>query len=107
MAGGLLTPELTVDTTSRRTVSREAAQGYADAVVSCQDVRGEIESRRNEYPNASDADVESYIDCIGAIDPEVLAQAVLASALREQDKATTAYADRTAACTRELGPRTR
>lgn len=102
--GGFLKPDLTVNTEKERVASPEAAQGYADAVVACQDVRGEVTSRRAEYPEATDKDIEVYIDCVEAIDDTLLRQAVVASALRKKDKAMTGYAERSRACTTTLGP---
>ncbi|KQY62592.1 MULTISPECIES: hypothetical protein [unclassified Nocardioides] len=103
--GGLLKRNLTVNTAQGGLTDREVARGYADAVIACRDVRGEIESRRDRYPKATDKDITAYVDCVEAIDDDVLRNAIVAAALKSDDSTVaTDYLKQTRACAKKLGP---
>lgn len=102
--GGLLKKDLTVNTAQAGITDREVARGYADAVITCRDVRGEIESRRDRYPKATDKDIDAYVDCVEAIDDDVLRKALVAAALKSDDSTiATDYLTQTRTCAKELG----
>ncbi len=102
--GGLLKEDLTVATTRKAVTDRSVAEGYADAIVACQDVRGQVESRRDRYPKATDADIDTYVDCVEAIDDTVLHRAIVAAALKKPDPSGAAYTKQSKACAQKLGP---
>ena len=79
------------------------AEGYADAVMSCEDVRGEIENRRDRYPDATDKDVDEYVACVEAIDDKVLRKAIVATTLKQKGQASTSYTKQARRCTKKLG----
>lgn len=101
---GLLNDDLTVNKDRSGIKDSGTAEEYADAVLACQDVRGEIESRRDRFPKATDADVDAYVTCVEAIDDDVLRKAIVASAMRTIDPSTKQFAAETRACTKKLGP---
>lgn len=100
---GLLNQDLTVNADRSGIKDTGIAEEYADAILACQDVRGEIESRRDQFPQATDADIDAYVTCVEAIDDAVLRKAIVASAMRTTDPSAEQYAAKTRACTQELG----
>lgn len=104
VAGGLLNEDLTVNEDRSGITDRTVAEGYADAVLACQDVRGDIENRRDRYPDATDKEIDAYVTCVEGIDDSLLKKAVIAAAMREKNAATKQYAAESRACTKKLGP---
>jgi len=101
---GMLTEELEDPAETPKKVPRDIAEGYAEAIVSCQDVAGEIADRRTFYPNATDEDVAGYVACVEDIDPELLRDAVIESSADDGDpERTKPYFDAAKTCEELLG----
>ncbi|QIX28333.1 hypothetical protein ncot_18360 [Nocardioides sp. JQ2195] len=103
VAGGMLHDDLTVRKSRSGVKDEQVAEAYAEAVLACRDVRGEVESRRDRYPKATDADVDDYVTCVEDIDKALLKNAVVASAMHSPDPATRTYAAKTRRCAEVLG----
>lgn len=100
--GGLLTEDLTVNKDRPEITDRDIAERYAAVVISCQDARGEIESRRDDFPKATDADIDTYVTCVESIDEDLVRSAVIDAAMRERSPSTRKYAAAMRRCTKPL-----
>lgn len=86
-----------------RTVSEAVARGFAVASVSCADYDLIAAERRDQFPDASDQDIDAYADCLKGISDDDQEQAIVDQVTGQRgSRAITSVSEAAAGCADRL-----
>lgn len=81
----------------------ETATLIADQVVACWDLEAQVEDYEPAYPKATDADWDTYVTCMGKLEPLVRAYAIASYTQGDLSSTQSRLATRTQRCIKPLG----
>ena len=98
---GLITHDYTAKLSDKLDV--DTATVIADQVVACWDVEAQVEDFKSSYPQATDADWDDYVTCMGKLEPLVREYAIASYTQEGLTPAQSQLASQTQRCIKPLG----
>jgi ABC-type phosphate/phosphonate transport system substrate-binding protein len=99
---GLITDDYTAKLTDKLDV--DTATVIADQVVACWDVKAQVQDVKGAYPDATEADWDTYVACMEKLEPLVRSYAIASYTQVDSASTQSQLAKQTQRCISGLGP---